>query len=207
MTGKSVEWPIWFAKDFQIWAQGKLVRWVTLCYWSPSISRAKSAKSAKSSCRNFQNMTNLDPSIKTKKVREKYGKWSCRLKGTSEPHQLQCVGLIWLLIQIIFLQMCIKTEEVQLLTRHLLYQEIFYIFSVVTWLWLFLFKRPHLSERVWATVERGKVAGYPGRYQPRQGPQPSLLRWGHLQEEWVRGAQSFPDPRERPPSTGRPSSV
>lgn len=74
-------------------------------------------------------MNNLDPSIKTKKAREKYGGRPCRLKGTQEPHQLQCVDLIWLPIQIILFQMCIKTEEVQPLTGHLLFQEIF-IFSV-----------------------------------------------------------------------------
>ena len=76
---KKVEWPIWFAKNFQIWAQSKLAQWVTLHYWSPSFTRAKSTKSI---CRNFQKMNNLDPSIKTKKAREKYGGRPCRLKGT-----------------------------------------------------------------------------------------------------------------------------
>ena len=83
----------------------------------------------------------------------------------------------------------------------------FYIFSVVTQLWLFLFKRPHLSLLLSSSRE-GESCWLSRQISVQTGSTAlSPQRWGHLQEEWVGGAQSFPDPRERPPSTGRPSRV
>ena len=53
----------------------------------------------------------------------------------------------------------------------------FYIFSVVRSCGCFSL-RGLIFLYGWAAVERGKVAGYPGRYQSKQGPQPCLLRDG-----------------------------